>query len=115
MSKLKKSQNIIKTAEEKALELDREMSMDTKIIGKFITQKVAVAMAEKTKQYEKKIKKLEKSGSDKVLGELTTKNGTRGGGRASKNRRYAIHQTKDDIRSHLCFGLGGVHTPVSIQ
>ena len=24
-------------------------------------------------------------------------------------------QTEDDIRSHLCFGLGGVHTPVSIQ
>ena len=56
MSKLEKGQNINKTAEETAVELDREMSMDAKLIGKFITQQVAVAMAEKTKQYEKKIK-----------------------------------------------------------
>ena len=38
------------------MELDGEMSMDAEIIGKFITQQVAVAMADKTKQYEKKIK-----------------------------------------------------------
>ena len=92
MSKLEKSQNIIKTAEEKALELDREMSMDTKIIGKFITQKVAVPTAEKTKQYENKIKKLGKSGRDKVSGELTTKNGTRGSGRASKKKKTSQTQ-----------------------
>ena len=34
------------------MELDREISMDDKLIVKFITQQVAVAMAEKTKQYE---------------------------------------------------------------
>ena len=56
MSKLEKVQNVTKTAEETAVELDREMSMDAEIIGKLITQQVAVAMAEKTKQYEKKIK-----------------------------------------------------------
>ena len=56
MSELEKGQNITKTAEETAVELDGEMSMDAEIIGKFITQQVAVAMANKTKQYEKKIK-----------------------------------------------------------
>ena len=69
MSKLEKGQNINKTAEETAVELDREMSMDAKLIGKFITQKVEVAMAENTQQYEKKIKKLEKGRRDRVSGE----------------------------------------------
>ena len=78
MSKLEKGQNITKTAKETAVELDGEMSMDSKIIGKFITQQVAFTMAKKTKQYENKIKKLEKGGGDRVSGELTTKNGTRG-------------------------------------
>ena len=58
MSKLNMSHNINKTAEETSTELEKEMSMDVKLIGKFITQQVAVAMAKKTKQYEKKIKKL---------------------------------------------------------
>ena len=44
--------------EETSVKLYREMSMDADLIVKFITQQVAVAMAEKTKQYEKKIKKL---------------------------------------------------------
>ena len=44
--------------------------MDTELIGKFIIQQVAAAMAEKTKQYEEKIKKLEKGGKDRVSGEL---------------------------------------------
>ena len=61
MSKLEKGQNITKTAEETALEIDGEMSMDADLIENFITQQVAVVIAEKTKQYEKKIKKLEKS------------------------------------------------------
>ena len=56
ISKIEKGQNITKTAEETAVELDRKMSMDVELIGKFITQQVAVAMADKTKQYEKKIK-----------------------------------------------------------
>ena len=63
------------------------MSMDAKLIGKFITQKVAVAMAENTQQYEKKIKKLEKGRRDRVSGESSLKNGTRGGGRASKKSK----------------------------
>ena len=87
MSKLEKGQNITKTAEETAVELYREMSMDAELIGKFITQQVAVAMDNKTKQYEKKIKKLEKGGRDRVSGESSSKNGTRGGGRASKKMK----------------------------
>ena len=66
MSKLEKVQDITKTAEEAAVELDGEMSMDAELIGKLITQQVAVAMAEKTRQYEKKIKKLEKGGRYRV-------------------------------------------------
>ena len=45
MSKLKKGQNITKTAEEISVELNGEMSMDNKFIGKFTTQQVAVAMS----------------------------------------------------------------------
>ena len=64
------------------MELDWETSMDAKLIGKFITQQVAVARADNSKEYEKK--KLEKGGRDRVLGESSQKNGTRGGGRASR-------------------------------
>ena len=59
--------------------LDGEMSMEAELIGKSITQQVAVAMAEKSREYENKIKKLEKGGKDNVKGESTRKNGTRGG------------------------------------
>ena len=79
MSKLEKGQTVTKFVEETAVELDGEMSMEFKIIGKFITQQVAAAMAEKTKQYEKRnwieVEKMEYRES--------RKNGTRGGGRAS--------------------------------
>ena len=37
MSKLEKGQNMNKSAEETAVKLDGEMSMDTKLIGKFFT------------------------------------------------------------------------------
>ena len=47
MSKLKKGQNMNKSAEETALELDSEISLDTELIKKFITQQVAAAMAKK--------------------------------------------------------------------
>ena len=49
-SNLEKGQNINKYVEETAVELDDEMSMDTKLIGKFITQQVAATIAKKTKQ-----------------------------------------------------------------
>ena len=49
ISKFEKGQNITKSAEETAVELDGEMSMDANLIGKFITQLVAAAMAKKTK------------------------------------------------------------------
>ena len=98
MSKLEKSQNITKTTEETAVEIDGEMSMDAKLIGKFITRQVAVAMAENKKQYEKKIKKLEKGGRDRVSGELTTKNGTRVGGRAYKKKKISQTQTNTKSR-----------------
>ena len=56
------------------MELNGEMSMDAKLMGKFITHQVAVTMAEKTKEYEKKTKKLEKGGRERVSGESTEKN-----------------------------------------
>ena len=37
------------------MEIYEKISMGAKLIGKFITQQVAAAMAKKTKQYEKKI------------------------------------------------------------
>ena len=62
MSKLEKVQNLNKSTGETAVQLYGEMYMDSKLIDKFITKQVATAMAEKTKQYENKIKKLEKGG-----------------------------------------------------
>ena len=52
MSKLEKGQTITKTAEDTAVEIDGEMSMDAELIGKFITNQVTVAMAEKSREYE---------------------------------------------------------------
>ena len=63
MSKLEKGQNVTKSAEESAVELDGKMSMDAKLIGKLITQQVSATMAKKTKQYENKNRKLEKGGT----------------------------------------------------
>ena len=99
MSKFEKGQTITNTAEETAVELDGEMSMETSLIGKFITQQVAVAMAKKTKQYEKKIKKLVKGRRDRVSGESTTKNGTRGGGRASKKNQNIPDSNKHQVKT----------------
>ena len=99
MSKLEKGQNVTKTAEETAVELYGEISMDSELIGKFITQQVAVAMSKKTKQYGKKIKKLEKGGRDRVSGESSSKNGTGGGGRASKKNKTSPTQTTTKSRS----------------
>ena len=50
MSKLEKGQTITKTAEEKAMELNEEMSIDAEVISNFITQQAAVAMSEKSKE-----------------------------------------------------------------
>ena len=60
MSKLEIGRTVTKTAEETDVALDGDMSMDAKVIGKFITQQVPVAMAEKSREYEKKIKNLRK-------------------------------------------------------
>ena len=87
MSKLEKGTTITKTQEDRAVEVYGEMSMGAELIGRFITQQVAVAMAEKSKEYEKKIKKLKKGGRDRVPGESSRKNGMRGGGRASKKSK----------------------------
>ena len=73
MSKLEKGQNVTKSAEESAVELDGKMSMDAKLIGKLITQQVAATMVEKTKQYENKNRKLEKGGTYWVSGESKKK------------------------------------------
>ena len=51
MLKLEKGQTVTKTAEETAVALDGDMIMDAKLIGKFITQQVAVAMDEKSREY----------------------------------------------------------------
>ena len=57
MSKLEKGNTITKTAEETAVAPDREMCMDAELIGKFITQQVAVTMADMSRNYvEKKLK-----------------------------------------------------------
>ena len=56
MTKLEKGQTVTKYAEETAMELDGKILMDAKLIGKYITHRVAAAMAKKTKQYEKKNK-----------------------------------------------------------
>ena len=80
------------------MEIDREISIGAELIRKLITQQVAVAMAEMTNQYEKKIKKLEKGGRDRVLGESSTKNGKRGGGRASKKNKKSPTQTNTKSR-----------------
>ena len=94
MSKLEKGQTITKTAEETTVELDGEMSMHTELIRKLITQQVAVANAKKSKEYGKKIKKLEKGGKDRVSGKTSRKNSTRGGGRASqKHKSSKTHTT----------------------
>ena len=78
--------------------LDGDMSMDAKLISNFITEQVAVAMAEKSRKYEKKSKKLEKGGKDNEKGESTSKNGTRGGGRASrKNKQSKTHQNPKSV------------------
>ena len=67
--------------------------MDAKLIRQFITQQVAAAMSEKTKQYEKKIKNLDKGGKYGVSGE-PAKNGMRGSGRASKKEKTSMtHKT----------------------
>ena len=80
--------------------------MDADLIGKFITQQVTAEMAEKTKQYEKNIENLEKGGKDRVPGEFK-KNGTRGGGRASKKKKindsddYKVKNTQE-----ICVSIG---------
>ena len=60
MSNLEKGQTVTKTAEETAVALDRDTTMDAELMGKFITQQVAVAMAEKSREHGKKIKNLRK-------------------------------------------------------
>ena len=57
MSKLEKVQDITKTTDEAAVELDGRMSMDAELIEKFITQQVTSTMVKRTKHYENKIKK----------------------------------------------------------
>ena len=78
MSKLEKGQNITKSAEEIAVELDGEIPMDAKLIGKYITKKQN-SMKIKIENW----RKVEKYG---VLGE-SEKNRMRGGGRASKKKK----------------------------
>ena len=54
MSKLEKEKTITKTVEETAVELDREMYMDAKLISKFVTQQVVVAIDKKSKDMKRK-------------------------------------------------------------
>ena len=49
MSKLEKGQKVSKSTEKTAVDLDSKVSMDAKLIGKFIKQQVAAAMDKKTK------------------------------------------------------------------
>ena len=89
--------------------------MDTELIGKFITQQVAVTMAEKTKHYEKNIKKLVKGGRDRVSGESSSKNSTRGGGRASKKNKNPDpnkHQVKTTTETCVSICTGTQEYPL---
>ena len=76
------------------------MSMDNKLIRKFITQQVAVAMAEKTKQYENKIKIPEKSGRDRLSGESTKKT-VRGAVDAPPRKRKHLRLNQTPSQDHL--------------
>ena len=60
ISKIEKGQNITKTVEETALELDGEMSMDANLIGKFITQKVVVEITNNTNNKKRRSRNLGK-------------------------------------------------------
>ena len=86
MSKLKKCQNVNKSAEETAVKLDGKMPMDAKLIGKFITQQVAVAMDEKKNSMKRKLKNWRKVGRMDYW-ECREKKGTRGGGSAYKKNK----------------------------
>ena len=98
-SKLEKGQTVTKTAEETAVALDREMSMDAELIGKFITQQAAVAMAEKSREYEKKIKNLRKVEKTMRRESQHKKNGTRGGGRTSRKKQAVQDSTEHQVWS----------------
>ena len=74
------------------------MSMDADLIGKFITQQVIVKMANITKQYEKKIKNERKVEEIEFQDSHPQKNGTRGGGRASKKNKKSATQTNTKSR-----------------
>ena len=56
-------------------------------------------MADETKKYENKMKKLEKGVRDRLLGEFSLKKGTRGGGRASKKKKTSTTQTDTKSRT----------------
>ena len=85
MSNLEKVQNVNKSAEETAVELDGEMSMEADLTGKFLTQQVAAVMAKKQNSTKRKLKTGEKWKGWSVS--RVGKNGTRGGGRASKKKK----------------------------
>ena len=60
MSKLEKVQNVNNSAEETAVELDGEMSMEADLTGKFLMQQVAAVMAKKQNSTKRKLKTGEK-------------------------------------------------------
>ena len=98
MSKLQKGQNVNKSAEETAAELDGEISMDSKLIGKFITQQVSATMTEKTKHYETKIKNWGKL--ERMDYWESKKKETRGGGCASRKTKKFTTQTTTKSKTH---------------
>ena len=62
MSKLKKVQNVNKSAEETSEELYGKISMDAELNGKYTTQQVAAAMAEKKNSTKRNFKNWRKVG-----------------------------------------------------
>ena len=93
----RKVKNDNKYAKKTAVELDGKISMNAELSGKFITQQVAAVMADKTKQYENKIK-TGKRWKVRALGELA-KNGKRVGGDASKKKKTSTTQTTTNSKT----------------
>ena len=108
MSKLEKGQTITKTTEETAVELERDMSMDAKLIGKFITQQVAVAMVEKSREYENKNKNLIKAEKIESQESRHKKDGTRG--RWTRLQEKQVIQDSNDHQvwsyTEICVSIG---------
>jgi len=92
LARLSKSQAVVKSAEETALEIDSEMSMNAENMSRYIDQKISSGVAAKTKDLERKLARIEKSntrGGSTSNPTDSSKNRTRGQGGATKKKKSA--------------------------